>query len=123
MVEHSTQNTKVKGSNPAYLVSHEGTEGPSDFVVVHVGRKHRSEENENEPDRNRNLHLASALSNFIRSSMTMDRNKLECLYLVITFKPSLTFAGNTRSFPRRKHLKDPPVGFALALPSNSKSSL
>ncbi len=29
-------------------------------------------------------------------------NKLECLYLVFPFKPSLTFAGNTRILPKTK---------------------
>ncbi len=48
-------------------------------------------------------------------------NKLECLYLEITFRSSLTFAGNTRSLPKRKHLKGAPIGLALALPSNSKT--
>ncbi len=27
------------------------------------------------------------------------------------------------AYPRRKHLKGPPIGFALALPSNSKTRL
>ncbi len=45
-------------------------------------------------------------------------NKLECLYLAINLQSSLTFAGHTRSLPK-KHLK----GFALALPSNSKTWL
>ncbi len=27
------------------------------------------------------------------------------------------------AYPRRKHLKGPPIGFALALPSNSKTQL
>jgi hypothetical protein len=92
----------------------------------------------------------------------MRPNKLECLYLAITFQSSLTFAGNTSglyykhmtivnyassivnklealltedarviiydshvfivqatgAYPRRKHLKGPPVGMALALSSN-----
>ncbi len=47
-------------------------------------------------------------------------NKLEYLYLAITFQSSLTFAGNTRSSPKKE---DPPIGFALALPSNSKTRL
>ncbi len=29
-------------------------------------------------------------------------NKLECLYLAITFQSSLTFAGNTRSLPKKE---------------------
>jgi hypothetical protein len=56
------------------------------------------------------------------SSLLMTRqNNLECLYLAITFQSSLTFAGNTGAFPRRKHLKGAPIGLALALPSNSKT--
>jgi hypothetical protein len=50
-------------------------------------------------------------------------NKLECLHLAKTFQSSLTFAGITRSLPRRKHLKGAPIGLALALPSNSKTRL
>ncbi len=35
--------------------------------------------------------------------MLMTRpNKLECLYLAITFQSSLTFAGNTRSLPKKE---------------------
>ncbi len=47
------------------------------------------------------------------------------MYLVITFQSTLRFAGNTRSFPKKeaKHLKGPPIGLALALPSNSKTEL
>ncbi len=51
----------------------------------------------------------------------MRPNKLGCLYLAIPFQSSLTFADNTRANPRRKPLKGPPIGFALALPSNSKA--
>jgi hypothetical protein len=29
-------------------------------------------------------------------------NKLECLYLAITFQSSLTFAGNNRSYPKKE---------------------
>ena len=29
-------------------------------------------------------------------------NKLECLYLAITFQSSLTFAGNNRSLPKKE---------------------
>ncbi len=37
------------------------------------------------------------------SSLQMMRpNKLECLYLAITFQSSLTFAGNTQSLPKRE---------------------
>jgi len=34
--------------------------------------------------------------------LTMKPNKLECLYLEITFQSSLTFAGNTRSLPKKE---------------------
>jgi hypothetical protein len=51
----------------------------------------------------------------------MRPNKLECLYLAITFQSSLTYAGNTRRLPKKEALKDAPIGFALALPSNSKT--
>ncbi len=54
----------------------------------------------------------------------MRANKLECSYLAITFQSSLTFAGIAPgAYPRRKHLKGSPTGFALALPSNSKTWL
>jgi hypothetical protein len=36
------------------------------------------------------------------SSLMMRPNKLECLYLAITFQSSLTFAGNTRSLPKKE---------------------
>ncbi len=37
------------------------------------------------------------------SSLLMKRpNKLECLYLVITFQSSLTFAGSSRSLPKKE---------------------
>ncbi len=32
----------------------------------------------------------------------MRPNKLECLYLAITFQSSLTFAGNTRRLPKKE---------------------
>jgi hypothetical protein len=57
-------------------------------------------------------------------SLLMTRpNKLECFYLAITFQCSLTFAGNTRSLPKkeRKHLKGAAIELALALPANSKT--
>jgi hypothetical protein len=54
------------------------------------------------------------------SSLQMTRLiKLEFLYLAITFQSSLT----PRAGPRWKHLKGSPIGFALALPSNSKTRL
>ena len=53
--------------------------------------------------------------------MMMRPNKLECLHLSKTIQSSLTFAGSTRSLPKKE--KGPPVGFALALPSNSKIQL
>jgi len=46
-------------------------------------------------------------------------DKLECLYLAITFQSNLTFVVAPGAYPRRKHLKGPPIGFYLALPSNS----
>jgi hypothetical protein len=45
--------------------------------------------------------LVSMLSNFFPSLLTTRPNKLECLYLAITFQSSLTFAGNTRSLPKK----------------------
>jgi hypothetical protein len=48
-------------------------------------------------------------------------NKLECLDLAKTFQSSLTLAGSTRSLPKKE--KGPPVGFALAVPPNSKTQL
>jgi hypothetical protein len=53
----------------------------------------------------------------------MRPNKLECLYLAITFQSSLTFAGNTKSLAKKEHLKGPPIGFTMTLPSNSKTRL
>ncbi len=50
-------------------------------------------------------------------------NKLECLHLAKTFQYSLTFAVSTRSIPKKEYLKGPPIGFALALHSNSKTRL
>jgi hypothetical protein len=52
------------------------------------------------------------------SSLQMMRpNKLECLYLAITLQSSITFAGNTKSLPKKeaseKHSSW--VGFDLAL--------
>ena len=46
--------------------------------------------------------LVSILLNFFPSLLTTRPNKLECLYLAITFKSSLTFAGNTRSLPKKE---------------------
>ena len=44
-------------------------------------------------------------------------NKAECLYLAITFQSSLTFAGNTRSLPKKEATERSSdwVGSALAL--------
>jgi len=54
----------------------------------------------------------------------MRPNKQECFYLAITFQSSLTSAVTPGAYPRRKHWKGPPlIGFALALPSNSKTWL
>ncbi len=38
----------------------------------------------------------------------MKPNKLECLYLSITFQSSLTFAGNTRSLSKNEASEGPP---------------
>jgi hypothetical protein len=46
--------------------------------------------------------LESMLQNFFPSLLTMRPNKQECLYLAITFQSGLTFAGNTRSFPKKE---------------------
>jgi hypothetical protein len=40
--------------------------------------------------------------NFFPLSLTMRPLKLVCLYLAITFQSSLTFAGNTRSLPKKE---------------------
>jgi len=58
---------------------------------------------------------------FFSSLLTMRPNKLECLHLAKTFQSSLTFAGSIRSLPKKKASEGPPIGFALALPSNSKT--
>ncbi len=57
------------------------------------------------------------------SSLPLRPIKLDHFYLAINFQSSLTFAGNTRSLPKREHLKGAPVGFALGLLSNSKTWL
>ncbi len=52
------------------------------------------------------------------SSLQMTRpNKLECLYLAITFQSSLAFAGNTRSLPKKEasERSSNRVSFGLAL--------
>ncbi len=40
--------------------------------------------------------------NFFSSLQKTRPNKLECLYLTITLQSSLTFAGNTRSLPKKE---------------------
>ncbi len=58
------------------------------------------------------------------SLLMMRPNKLECLYLAINFQSSLTFAGNTRSLPKKEPSGEgPPIWLALALPTNSKTWL
>ena len=61
--------------------------------------------------------LVSVLYNLSSSSLTMRPNKLECLYLTITFQSSLTFSGNTRSLPKKEASErcSNRVGFGLAL--------
>ncbi len=44
----------------------------------------------------------SIMSNFFSSLLTTRPNKLECLCLVNTFQSSLTFAGTTRSLPKKE---------------------
>jgi hypothetical protein len=46
--------------------------------------------------------LVSMLKYFFPSLPMTRPNKLECLYLAITFQSSLTFAGNTRSLPKKE---------------------
>jgi hypothetical protein len=57
------------------------------------------------------------LQNLFPSLLMMRPNKLECLYLAITFQSSLTFAGNIRNLPKKeaseKHSNR--VGSGLAL--------
>jgi hypothetical protein len=54
-------------------------------------------------------------------------NKLEALLTdnarVIIYNCHVFIVQAARAYPRRKHLKGPPVGMALALPSNSKTRL
>ncbi len=47
-------------------------------------------------------HLVSMLSNFFPALLTARPNKLECLYLAMTFWSSLTFVGNTWSLPKKE---------------------
>ncbi len=47
-------------------------------------------------------HRVSMLRNFFTLLPMMRPNKLECLYLAVTFQSSLTFAGNTRSLPKKE---------------------
>jgi hypothetical protein len=47
-------------------------------------------------------HLVSMLSNFFPALLMTWPNKLYCLYLAITFRSSLTFAGNTQSLPKKE---------------------
>jgi len=50
-----------------------------------------------------NLFLESDVVKTFFSLFLMTRpNRLECLYLVITFQSSLAFAGNTRSLPKKE---------------------
>ncbi len=60
--------------------------------------------------------LVSMLKNFFPSLLIMRPNKLECLYLAITFQSSLTFAGNTRSLPKKEasEMRSDWVGSSLA---------
>jgi hypothetical protein len=44
-----------------------------------------------------------------------ETNKLVCLYVAITFQSSQTFAGNTRSLPKKEASERGSIGLALAL--------
>ncbi len=58
------------------------------------------------------------------SSLLMIRpNKLECLCGQILSNLVWHLLAAQWAYPRRKHLKGPPIGFALALPWNSKTWL
>ncbi len=46
--------------------------------------------------------LVSMLKNLFPLSLMARPNKLECLYLAITFQSNLTFAGSTRSLPEKE---------------------
>jgi hypothetical protein len=61
--------------------------------------------------------LVSMLQNFFLSLLMTRPNKLECLYLAITFQSSLTFAVNTRSLPKKEasERRSNLVGSGLAL--------
>ena len=63
------------------------------------------------------IDLVSMLENFFPSLMMMRLNKLEYLYLAITFLSSLTFAGSSRSLPNKgaSERHSDWVGSALAL--------
>ncbi len=55
--------------------------------------------------------------NFFPSLLMMRPTKLKCLYLAISFQSSLTFAGNTRSLPKKEAYESSSnwVGSGLAL--------
>jgi hypothetical protein len=69
------------------------------------------------------VHQESMLLNFFSSLPMMRPNKLECLHRAKTFQSSLTFAGGTRSLPKKEASERSCIRLALALPSNSKTQL
>ncbi len=73
---------------------------------VYVPKDYIEEEKDDDRKSKRNLvnflgHF-SILYNFLYLLQTTRPNKRECLYLSITFQYSLTFAGNTRSLPKKE---------------------
>ncbi len=48
------------------------------------------------------LTLGVNVINFFPSLLMTRPNKLECLYLAITYQSNLTFAGNTKSLPKKE---------------------
>ncbi len=65
----------------------------------------------------------SMLKNFFPPLLMMRPNKLECLYLPITFRSSLTFAGNTRSLPKKEASERHSYWVGFGMPSNFKTCL
>jgi hypothetical protein len=63
------------------------------------------------------------LLNFFYLLLMTRPNQLECLHLQKLSNVVLHLLVASGAYPRRKHLKGPPIGFALALPSNSKTRL
>ena len=66
-------------------------------------------------------------ANVIKLSLLTTRpNKLECLHPAKTFQSSIVvyhLLVAPGAYPRGKHLKGPPIGFAQALSSNAKTQM